>query len=434
MSETNNAIATPVINLDSEVANETSGAVDTVAEVAGGFDAPNDLPFIAPVLPDGTVLASTAPIALAAVLMDSTDEMTEGSVPAGQPIQELVTKTDLGGFGPSNAPKRDKPPVELHEYDSTYFAITARRAVTNNTIDFIFTRKADVAWPEDRTAMRDDETAIASWLIYDYAFDKYAEVVKELPSAPDFNKLPFSLVFNLKPVQKAESIVRVGDGEIEPKGDDAAIYAFILLSPNAPVSEDQLSVIPRSIRVNEHASTVMFYAVCTLIKEAYNRGEVGTAAPQATDGDLTMEKIRRHYLKLLDSQPQAAKPTQTKKEVKADKAAKVTGIPAPQATADVVTKDVVERNTEQRQPRERAERPERAEREQRENGTQGRASDRLLHRHIELSNQRHDDVMSQLRTNQRQQGQIIEGQQAILTSNETLFSIMNLVIKALGGK
>jgi hypothetical protein len=431
MSETNNTIATPehdssAIAAIAESAGDVSAVADTQAsvELAGLASTP--------ILPDGVAVASTQPIALSALILDSVEDLAEGAAPAGQPVEDLVTKTALGGFGPSSAPRREKPPVELHEYDSPFFRITARRAVTNNTIDFIFTRKSGVAFPVMNSETEDDLT-LSAWLIESYAMEKYVEAVKELPTAPHLSSLDYSLVFNLKPVQTAEKIIRDLGGNKVPEGDEAMVYAFILMSPNVTHVSDDVPVIgtvPRSIRINEHVGTMVFYSVAMMVKEAFNRGEIGTEPPQATDGDLTMEKIRRQYLKITGDANAPAKPTQTKKEVKAERAAKVTGAPAPQAPADVSSKTDVDNVV--RQPRERAERPERDQRDQREGGTHGRASDRLLHRHIEASSSRHDELMAQLRINQKQQGQILEGQKAILDSNETLFSVMNLVIKALG--
>lgn len=418
-------------------ADHDASAIAAIAEASdeGTQDRPLD-----DVIADVVAPPAIQGIPLAAVLLDSNDELVEGSALAGQPVEELLTKTALGGFGPSSAPKKDKPPVELHEYDSPFFRLTGKRALTNNTIDFILTRKASASTTGIDTDTADDLT-LAAVMIDAYASNQYLEAVMELPGSPDLKTLDYSLVFNMKPVQAAEKIVRDLKPETPPEGDDASIYAFILMSPNASQADDQLLPVPRSIRINAHAPTMLFYAVSALVKDAFNRGEVGTEAPQATDGDLTMEKIRRAYLKITDNPNAPAKPTQTKKDVKAEKAARTTQA-MPAFGDERAAKSLAEEQRQEGLARARAERaesnrdvaerPSRADREQRGEGGQGRASDRMLHRHIEQSSGRHDEMMAQLRINQKQQGQILEGQAAILKDNETLFALMNLLMTALG--
>jgi hypothetical protein len=380
-------------------------------------------------------IASSQPIPLGAVLLDSNDQLAEGEPPAGQPVEDLVTRTALGGFGPSAAPKKEKPPVELHKYDSPFFQVVGKRAMTNNTIDFVLTRKSDVSLSTvDSNDGNDIDLAAA--MIDRYAAEEYAKGTVEFPGAPEFSTLDYSLTFNLKPVQGAEKIVRDLGGSTMPTGDDATIYAFILLSPNAPVGEDKLLPVPRSIRINDHVSTMLFYAVAGLVKDCFNRGEIGGFAYEI-DGELTMEKIRRAYLGIVDT-PAAPKPAQGKKEVKGKK--------APAADADVDEGQPTNHaNTDPRHPRAfqapveadvvaRKPASPREQREQHEGDPGSRSSDRVLQRHIEQTSSRHEELMAQLRINQKQQGQIIEGQSAILADNETLFKLMNLVLKTLEGK
>lgn len=400
MSETNNASQT----LDNDVAATLEGA-----ETALATDGLSTTETTTTTDTAATPPVSSQPIPLGAVMLDSNDQLADGAPPVGQPVAELVTQNSLGGFGPSSAPKKEKPPVEIHEYDSKFFRVKGKRALTNNTIDFVLERKSAVSLA-DVNNDTDNDIDLAAAVIDRFAAEEYAKGTVDFPGSPAFGTLDYALTFNLKPIQNAEKIVRELGGSTMPTGDDATIYAFILVAPNAPAGEDKLLPVPRSIRINDHVSTMLFYAVASLVKDCFNRGEVGKPLIEVPIETITMEVIRRSYLGIVDA-PAAPKAAPAKKE-KAPKA---------QAEPKEVTKDQVER-------------PARAEREQREGGPGGRASDRVLQRHIELTSSRHEELMAQLRINQKQQGQIIEGQAAILKDNETLFGVMNLILQTLEGK